>query len=179
MSRIPYALEKNLKQILTNLRLPNISLEATNGASVNLSLQRGTIVIYIYQKTSSPYEQGIANWDTILGAKGCTIQSCSFRDCHSDLHDLGCTVFGLSVQSTEYQKEVKSRLNLPFELLSDENFHFINKLSLPIFEIDDIVLAQRVTLVCQDGIIKKIFYPIEDPERNALDVLNYITRHLQ
>ena len=167
-----------MKQNLTNLRLPNISLKATSDASVNLSLQRGTVVIYIYPKTSSPYEKSIPNWDAIPGAKGCTIQSCSFRDCHDDLHDLGCTIFGLSVQSTEYQKEVKSRLNLPFELLSDENFDFINNLSLPILEIDDIVLAQRVTLICQDGIIEKIFYPIEDPEKNALDVLNYITNRL-
>ena len=159
---------------LLNLKLPNISLDATNKSQVNLSLLHNIIVIYIYPKTSSPNETSFKNWDIIPGAKGCTAQSCSFRDYHDELNKLNCTLFGLSVQSTSYQKEVKERLHLPFELLSDENFDFINKLSLPTMKVENTILAQRLTLICKDGIIKKIFYPIDNPENNVVNVLNYI-----
>jgi len=167
-----------MKKELLNLELPNISLNATNDTKINLSLIQDIIVIYIYPKTSSPKEQSIKNWDIIPGAKGCTAQSCSFRDYQDEFNKLNCTLFGLSVQSTNYQKEVKERLHLPFELLSDENFEFINNLSLPTIKVENTILAQRLTLICKNGIIKKIFHPIENPENNAIDVLDYITNEI-
>jgi peroxiredoxin len=116
-------------------------------------------------------------WDEIPGARGCTPQSCAFRDHHQDLNDLGTQVFGLSTQSTEDQLEAKLRLHLPFELLSDPDLNFARMMGLPMFEIANKLLIKRVTLILVNSKIVKIFYPVFPPDRNANDVIDWLQAH--
>jgi peroxiredoxin len=111
-------------------------------------------------------------WDAIPGARGCTPQSCSFRDNHDELKKYA-TIYGLSSQTSEYQLEAKTRLHLPFELLSDTDFLLKHQLSLPTFSLEGIERYKRLTLIIQDSIIKKVFYPVFPPDQNATDVLNW------
>ncbi len=115
--------------------------------------------------------------DQIPGARGCTPQACSFRDHYKELSDLKVLVFGLSTQSTNYQKEAKQRLHLPFELLSDEALHFAQQLHLPCFSVDGNTLIKRITLLCVDGVIAKYFYPVFPPDKNIFDVLKWLKQN--
>jgi peroxiredoxin len=131
-------------------------------------------VLYIYPKTGVP---GIAipeGWNEIPGARGCTPQSCAFRDHHAELTTLGASVFGLSAQGTGYQAELKSRLHLPFEILSDSGLLLMEALRLPVFVCDGETLYRRLTLIVEAGVIRKVFYPVFPPDRNAGDVLAWL-----
>ena len=155
--------------------LPNIILASSDGRNVALSGLVGLTVIYIYPHTSPPDGNAIAGWSDIPGAKGCTPQSCGFRDHHADLTDAGgAHVFGLSTQSSPYQAEVVERLHLPFALLSDADLTLKSALNLPFFEAAGMALLHRLTLIVQDGKIEYVFEDIADPAANAAAVLEYI-----
>ncbi|MDC3332954.1 peroxiredoxin [bacterium] len=158
---------------LLGLSLPNIQLLATNGEKVDFSSLR-SVVIYCYPMTGRPSADLPDGWDDIPGARGCTPQSCSFRDHYSELQKLKTEVYGLSTQTTDYQQEAKSRLHLPFELVSDSGFNFINALRLPTFTVEGMTLSKRVTLVAQRGVITKVFYPVFPPDKNADDVIAFL-----
>lgn len=141
---------------------------------MNLSAIAGCVVIYCYPMTGQlgiPLPDG---WDEIPGARGCTPQSCVFRDHYQELNELGAQVFGLSTQSTDYQKEATERLHLPFELLSDCDLNFAKVLKLPTFEIEGKQLIKRVTLIANEGKIVKIFYPVFPPDSNANEVIDWL-----
>jgi peroxiredoxin len=161
---------------LTGMKFPDIELSCTDGKNVNISKQSGKIVIYIYPMTGRPNVALPKGWDSIPGARGCTPQSCSFRDLHDDLKE-HAQIFGLSSQDTDYQKEARIRLQLPFELLSDSTFSLKKLLSLPTFTSEDIERYKRVTLIMQDNVIKKVFYPVFPPDQNARDVLAWLTEN--
>jgi peroxiredoxin len=116
-------------------------------------------------------------WDEIPGARGCTPQSCTFRDHHAELRSLGARVFGLSTQDTEYQREAAERLRLPFELLSDEDLAFAKALDLPVFEAEGMALLKRLTLVIKDGRVEKVFYPVFPPNENAEEVIRWLLQN--
>jgi peroxiredoxin len=141
---------------------------------VDLSMLPGGTVVYCYPMTGRPDRSLPAGWDEIPGARGCTPQSCSFRDHHAELRALGARVFGLSTQDTEYQREAATRLGLPFALLSDEDLVFAEALGLPTFEADGMVLLKRLTLVIDDGRISKVFYPVFPPDRSAQQVIEWL-----
>lgn len=157
--------------------LPLIALSSTQGRSVDLSAIADRVVIYCYPMTGQPGIVLPDGWDEIRGARGCTPQSCAFRDHYQELNELGAQVFGLSTQSTEYQIEAKMRLHLPFELLSDCDLSFANALKLPIFEIEGKHLIKRVTLIAEGGKIIKVFYPVFPPDRNANEVIDWLQEH--
>ncbi len=113
-------------------------------------------------------------WDEIPGARGCTPESCGFRDHHAEILELGAEVFGLSSQSTDYQREVRERLHLPFDLFSDETFAFSDALSLPTFTVGSTRLLRRVTLICRSGTIERVFYPIFPPDQHAAEVVAWL-----
>lgn len=161
---------------LEGVALPPVTLAATNGAKVNLARIPGRAVIYIYPMTGRPGVPPPDGWDTIPGARGCTPQSCAFRDHYSELRALDTAVFGLSTQSTEYQKEARERLQLPFELLSDSERRLKELLHLPTFTAAGMELYKRLTFVALDGRIEKVFYPVIPPDRNATDVLAWLRR---
>ena len=154
--------------------IPNISLTATNGETVNLQGIKGRLVIYCYPMTKQPDKKLPDGWGEIPGAMGCTPQSCSFRDHYSELQALNTHVYGLSTQTTEYQKEAKERLHLPFELLSDSHLLFSQALGLPLLHVDDMTLTKRVTIIFEDGKIVKYFYPVFPPDKNIDQVLEWL-----
>lgn len=155
--------------------LPPVTLPATSGEAVDLSALAGTTVVYCYPRTGGPDGGLPAGWDEIPGARGCTPQSCSFRDHHEELGELGARVFGLSTQSTEYQREAAERLHLPFALLGDEGLDFARALGLPTFEVEGEVLTKRLTMILEDGGISKVFYPVFPPNESAQQVVEWLS----
>lgn len=174
---LPIPIDDGACDHLPGALLPSIELAATSDVKVNLARLPGTVVVYCYPRTGRPNQALPTGWDQIPGARGCTPQSCSFRDYAEELDTLGARVFGLSTQTTDYQQEAVKRLHLPFELLSDAALAFAQALKLPTFEVDGMVLTKRVTLIAQDGRIVKVFYPVFPPDRNADDVLAWLREH--
>jgi len=161
---------------LKGMKLPAIALQATGGRKVDLSSLKGITVVYIYPRTGRPDQDLLPGWNAIPGARGCTPQSCAFRDHYQELKRAGASeVFGLSTQDTEYQREAAERLHLPFELLSDERLAFARALKLPTFDVAGMRLIKRMALIARDGVIEKVFYPVFPPDRNAGDVLAWLT----
>jgi peroxiredoxin len=159
---------------LPGLGLPDMDLPATSGLPVNLRRLSGLTVIYVYPLTGRPGTALPPGWDAIPGARGCTPESCGFRDHHAALRSLGAAVFGLSSQSTDYQREVHDRLHLTFDLLSDGDFRFTDALALPTFVVAGMRLLRRATLVARSGVIEHVFYPVFPPDRHAAGVVAYL-----
>ncbi|HUF81318.1 MAG TPA: peroxiredoxin, partial [Burkholderiales bacterium] len=162
---------------LAGQRLPSLKLASTHGRGIDLSALEGTVVVYIYPRTGRPDEPSPAGWNEIPGARGCTPQSCAFRDHYEELTRTGAAhVFGLSTQDTMDQKEAVERLHLPFELLSDSQRAFAQALKLPTFQVDGMTLIRRLTLITRDAVIEKVFYPVFPPDGNAQQVLAWLER---
>lgn len=159
---------------LEGMSMPTIALAGTSGAKINLGVEGGMSVVYFYPMTGRPDAPPMVGWNEIPGARGCTPQSCAFRDHHSDLLDLGVKVYGVSVQSSEDQKEAVQRLHLPFELLSDSSFELANALRLPTFKYNSLHLVKRLTLIIKNGSIRKVFYPVFPPNENAANVIAWL-----
>ena len=176
---LPRPVDDGAASHLQGMKLPDVALRATNGATVNVGAIPGRVVIYVYPMTGRPGVPLPGGWDGIPGARGCTPQSCAFRDHYSELRSLNTAVFGLSTQTTDYQKEAKDRLHLPFELLSDSEHRLKQILRLPTFEVAGMELYKRLALVVQDGKIQKVFYPVFPPDQNAADVLAWLRQNAQ
>ena len=173
---IPVPTDDGACDHLPGMRLPSIALPSTSGGLVDLSSLPGRTVVYCYPRTGRPDEDLPRGWDEIPGARGCTPQSCAFRDHHAELRSLGVRVFGISTQDTGYQREAAERLRLPFELLSDENLALAEALNLPTFEVEGMTLIKRLTLVIHDGQIERVFYPVFPPDKNAQEVVEWLRR---
>jgi peroxiredoxin len=174
-SAIPPPTDDGAARHLTGVRLPSLPLPATDGTTVDLAQLPGLVVVYAYPRTGIPGIENPAGWDLIPGARGCTPQSCSFRDHFEELKALGVKhLFGLSVQDTAYQREVVDRLHLPFSILSDQHLELTRALRLPTFETGGMTLLKRLTLVVNDRRIEHVFYPVFPPDRNASEVLAWL-----
>ena len=161
---------------LPGARLPSVSLPATDGPSVDLSTLAGRVVCYCYPMTGRPDRDVVPDgWSEIPGARGCTPESCGFRDHYRDLVDRGVDhVYGLSVGSTAHQREARDRLGLPYELLSDEAGRFAAALGLPTFSVAGETYLKRLTVVADEGQITRIFYPVFPPDEHAAEVLDWV-----
>ena len=159
--------------------MPALTLPATDGSQVQLAaLGAGRTVIYLYPMTGRPGVDLPAGWDDIPGARGCTPESCGFRDLMADLAGAGAArVFGLSSQSTGYQREAVSRLHLPFSMLSDERLALAGALGLPTFQAGGMTLYRRLTMIITDGVIEHVFHPIFPPDQHAQEVLDWLRAH--
>ena len=174
-SKIPAPSDDRLADHLSGMPLPAVRLVATDGRDIDLSKLHGRIVIYVYPMTGRPDTPLPDGWDMVPGARGCTPQSCAFRDHFAELRALGVAhLFGLSVQDTDYQKEAAERLHLPFPLLSDTDRAFSRALDLPTFEVNDQTLLKRITIIAHAGRIEHVFYPVFPPDRNVHDVLAWL-----
>jgi peroxiredoxin len=174
-SAIPKPTDDGAASHLVGMRVPSIPLAATDGTTVDLSSLPGRVVIYAYPRTGIPGVDNPPGWDQIPGARGCTPQSCSFRDHFADLKALGVSrLFGLSTQDTAYQREAAVRLHLPFPILSDEHFRLTEAMRLPKFQASGMTLLKRLAMVIDDGKIEHVFYPVFPPDRNASDVITWL-----
>ncbi len=163
---------------LEGTSMPSLVLHTTDEREVNFSeLAKTPTVIFIYPRTGIPTERASDDWDLIPGARGCTPQSCGFRDLYNDFKQLGYNVFGLSCQTTEYQQEFVERNHIPFEIISDEDFAFTDQLELPTFEYHGMKLIKRMAMVLDQGLIEKVFYPVFPPDKNAEVVLDWIKKN--
>ncbi len=172
---IPVPQDDGAARHLAGTKLPDLPLPATRGGAFNLSIIAGRTVLYIYPRTGVPGVELPPGWDDIPGARGCTPQSCGFRDHFAELKELGVDhVFGLSTQDTAYQREAAERLHLPFPILSDAELKFTQALKLPTFSTAGMTLLKRMALVVDDGVITKVFYPVFPPDKNAADVVAWL-----
>jgi peroxiredoxin (alkyl hydroperoxide reductase subunit C) len=172
-STIPAPADDGAARHLAGLAMPDITLPATDGTRVSLAGRKGRIVVFAYPRTGVPGEASlVADWDQIPGARGCTPQTCAFRDLAADLKAAGAAaIYGLSTQDTAYQREAVERMHLPFPLLSDEKLALARALNLPTMSVAGQTLIKRLALVIADGRIETVFYPVFPPDRNAGDVL--------
>jgi peroxiredoxin len=174
-SSIPKPTDDGAASHLVGMCISSVPLPATDGNRVDLSLLPGLVVVYAYPRTGTPGVENPAGWDLIPGARGCTPQSCAFRDHFAELKARGVNrLFGLSTQDTAYQREAAERLHLPFPILSDEHFSLTEALRLPTFQTSGMTLLKRLTLVINDGKIEHVFYPVFPPDRNASDVIAWL-----
>jgi len=160
---------------LDGVKLNQVLLKATNEEVIDLSRLMGTTVVFIYPMTGVP---GVAlpdGWDDIPGARGCTPQACSYRDNYPKLKKHLDHLFGLSVQSSEYQRELRDRVELPYEILSDSDFQFANSIKLPTFQAHSMKLLKRLTLIIKDGVITKHHYPVFPSNKDVDWVLAQLT----
>jgi peroxiredoxin len=172
---LPVPTDDGAARHLPGTPLPDLALMATDGTSVNLSKLKGRTVVYIYPRTGRPGQALPEGWDAIPGARGCTPQSCAFRDHFAELKGLGVGhLFGLSTQDTDYQCEVVARLHLPFAILSDEKLAFARALNLPTFDVAGMTLLKRMALVIDEGVVTKVFYPVFPPDKSAETVRDWL-----
>jgi peroxiredoxin len=160
------------------MAMPTILLASTAGGTVDLAgLRAARTVIYCYPMTGVPGRMLPEGWDAVPGARGCTPQTCGFRDHHQELLGQRADVFGLSTQTTEYQREMSDRLHLPFGVLSDHAFRLTDALELPNFEIHGVRLLKRLTIILRGGAIEHVFYPVFPPDQSADQVLRWLREH--
>jgi len=163
---------------LPGMALPGpLPLPATSGGTVELAALPGRTVVYCYPRTGQPGVPTPDVWNAIPGARGCTPQTCAFRDHYFILRGLGVAVYGLSTQTSAYQREAAGRLHLPFALLSDADLAFASALRLPTFSFDGLQLLKRVTLILRDGRVEHVFYPVFPPDANAAEVAGWLQVH--
>ena len=159
---------------LIGIKMPSISLQATSGVRIDLSTIPGRVVVYAYPMTGVPGVELPRGWNDIPGARGCTPQALSFHNEKNVFAELGVTVFGISTQRADYQKELSDRLGLSFVILSDAEFELTEALRLPTMTVDGMRLMKRLTLILNDGVIEHVFYPVFPPNRSAADVIDWL-----
>ena len=160
---------------LTNKQVPDISLQNQDG--IMLKLNRSDtfrLIIYCYPMTGNPNKPLPKNWDSIPGARGCTPETCSFRDAREDFIVRNAVPIGLSTQSVSDIKEMTTRLLIPYDVVSDENLSFVNQLRLPTFKVEDKVYIKRLTLIVEKSTIKHFFYPVFPPDLHVKEVLQWL-----
>jgi len=177
-ANLPVPKDDGAARHLAGMTLPDIALRSTKNRLVNLSkLTAPRIVVYAYPRTGQPGQPVPPGWDDIPGARGCTPETCGFRDHHEDLARLHADVYGLSTQDTAYQQEMVKRLAVPFEVLSDEHLQLTSALRLPTFTFDGATLLKRLTFVARAGRIEHVFYPVFPPDTHAQQVIAWLRAH--
>jgi peroxiredoxin len=174
-SNLPIPEDDGAARHLTGMNLPDVTLPATTGPAVNLAKLTGRTVLYVYPRTGVPGVDAPPGWDDIPGARGCTPQSCGFRDHFRELKALGvAAVYGLSTQDSAYQREAAQRLHLPFPLLSDADLKLKTAIGLPSFFTSGMTLYKRMAMVLEGAAIVRVFYPVFPPDKNAAEVMAWL-----
>jgi peroxiredoxin len=172
---LPEPVDDGAADHLPGMQVPSVALAATDGPTVDVSALAGRTVVYAYPWTGRPGEPLLVeDWDAIPGARGCTPETCGFRDHHAELADAGAAVFGLSTQDTAHQSELAERLGLPFPILSDAGLELAGAMDLPTFQVAELTLIKRLTLVIDSGRVEHVFYPVFPPDRHAGAVLAWL-----
>ncbi len=177
-SGLPEPVDDGAADHLEHMKVPSVALRSTKGGTVDLStVDKTRAVVYCYPMTGVPGTPLPEGWDLIPGARGCTPQTCSFRDHAREFSDLGADIFGVSTQTTSSQSEMTERLHVPFAILSDDEYKFCDALPLPTFEVEGKRLLKRLTLIIREGKIEHVFYPVFPPNESAAQVLRWLREH--
>jgi peroxiredoxin len=169
---LPVPVDDGRARHLAGLAVPSLPLPATTGERIDLSSVPGTAVVFAYPRTGRPGQPPLTpDWDLVPGARGCTPETCGFRDLSADFGKHGVRIFGLSTQEPDYQRELAERLHLPFPVLSDSARALTGALRLPTLTIGGHVLLARLTWLQRDGRIERVWYPVFPPDRHASEVL--------
>lgn len=174
---LPFPVDDGAADHLPGRRLPALVLPATSGGTIDLAqaaARAGTLVLYVYPRTGMPGEPSPDGWDAIPGARGCTPQSCAFRDHHAELRALGADVLGLSAQPAAEQRAFAEREHLSFALLSDPALRLADALALPTFAAAGMTLYKRITLIAEVGAIVHVRYPVFPPDRDAAATIAWL-----
>jgi len=175
---LPAPVDDGLADHLVGMDFPPLTLLGTDGKKWSFKdFSSPTTVVYVYPRSGVPGVPLPDGWDLIPGARGCTPESCGFRDHFTELQKLGADVFGLSSQDHEYQKELAERIELPFPILSDPDLEMKATLRLPTFIASGMELYCRLTLVIRNGKIVHTFYPIFPPDTHAADVVEWLANN--
>jgi peroxiredoxin len=174
-SELPVPMDDGACAHLIGMRVPSLTLASTAGHGVRLSDIPGWTVVYCYPRTGEDGLEPPPGWNEIPGARGCTPQTCGFRDRYPAFRVIGAGVFGMSTQTTDYQREMVERLNVGFEILSDAHLEMVNALQLPTFVFNDMTLIKRLTLFINDGVIEHVIYPVFPPDRSAEAAFQWLT----
>ena len=174
---LPRPLDDGACDHLVGEQLPLLTLSAHDGRQVELGGLNGISVLFCYPMTGKPGVPLPANWDQIPGARGCTPQSCTYRDNFDRFVHHSAAIYGVSTQHSDDQREAAIRLNLPYRLLSDQDLLFASALRLPTFSVGDLTLIRRLTLICHNGIIVQSFYPIFPSDSDVPDVIQWLERN--
>jgi peroxiredoxin len=175
---LPVPVDDGACNRLTGMAVPSLALHSTKGRGVDLSkVNSPRTVVYAYPRTGEPDKDPPPGWNEIPGARGCTPETCAFRDHYKEMKALGAEVFGMSTQTTEYQREMVHRLHVPFEVLSDADLKLTKELRLPTFSVEGMTLIKRLTLVIRDGKIEKVFYPVFPPDQHVQVVKAWLESH--
>ncbi len=174
---LPIPIDDGACNHLTGLKLPSLELKATDNRIINIAecAQQPT-VFFFYPRTGQPQEPTPVGWDEIPGARGCTPQSCGYKNLYNDFKKLGIQIYGVSVQDTPFQQEFVARLEMPFSILSDSDLKLTQAMNLPTFTYENMILLKRMAWYCNNGIIEKIFYPVFPPDKCAENVLRWIKK---
>ena len=177
-SSLPKPIDDGLSDHLLNMKLPEISLPNQDGRILSLN-RRDTfrLVLYFYPMTGNPNKPLPKNWDNIPGARGCTPETCSFRDNYDELINLNSIPVGITSQKIDHNKEMTERLKIPFDILSDSSFELTKLIKLPTFSIDKKIFIKRLTIILEKSVIKKVFYPIFPPDLHINDVLEWLKKN--
>jgi peroxiredoxin len=174
---LPIPIDDGACNHLFKISIPEIILRTTSDRSVNLNeLTKKPTIFFFYPRTGEPNKPAPADWDLIPGARGCTPQSCGFRDLNHEFQKCGFQIFGVSSQDTNYQKEFVDRNHIPFEILSDSDFELTTKMNIPTFTYNGLKLIKRMAWVVENSIITHVFYPVFPPNENASTVLSWLQK---
>lgn len=174
---LPVPVDDGACSHLLGTEIPSIALNSTSGGFIDVSTIKGLAVMFFYPMNGRPDAPPMTGWNDIPGARGCTPQSNSYRDNYLNLKNLAVKTYGISSQPLADQKEAKNRLKLPFELLNDSEFLLTKALNLPTFTYHNSIYIKRLTIIVDNGIIKKTYYPVFPPNENVLDVINWVKHH--
>jgi peroxiredoxin len=174
-ANLPVPVDDGAADHLEGSIVPAVSLPSTLGGELDLAqAAQERLVVYVYPRTGTPGEPSPEGWDDIPGARGCTPQSCAFRDAQAELAARGATLIGISTQTPADQREFAQREHIPYPLLSDHDLRLADAMGLPTFETSGLQLYKRLTFVAEAGAIVKVFYPVFPPDRNAAEVLAWL-----
>lgn len=173
---LPVPQDDGASDHLPGTTVPNVTLLATTGERVCLADLPGRNVVFCYPRTAGPGETAPDDWNAIPGARGCTPESCAFRDLHDECNALGVGIYGVSSQPSDQQAEAKERLRLPYPLLSDHELELVHAMSLPTFQWRDMTCIRRLTLVLRDGVVEHVFYPVFPPDTHPDAVLTWLRK---
>jgi peroxiredoxin len=171
---LPVPVDDGACDYLPGLEIPELVLDSSEGPVDLASLARGRLVLYVYPRAGRPGVPSLPGWDEIPGARGCTPQSCGFRDHAAELRAFGAEVAGVSAQTLDDQIEFAERNRMPFPVIADPELRLAAALDLPTFEVEGHRLYKRLALVAEGGRIAKVFYPVFPPDRNAEEVLAWL-----